>query len=352
MTIRQKTTAIRQDIINTVEVHPSDIAAVICQKWSVSRQAANKHLKELCDEGILEAAGRTTARTYTLNALFEFSQRIPVPGLSEEVPWREYIGSRLVGLPKNVSDICHYGFTEMLNNAIDHSGSGDVELRCIQTAASISITIQDFGIGIFKKIKDALHLSNERDAILELVKGKVTTDPEHHTGEGVFFTSRLVDLFSIRSGGLFFAHVRPNKDWLIEESPQVSAGTSVNFAISPTSKLSMRKVFDEYTDEDYTFSKTHVPVRLAQYGQENLISRSQAKRVLSRFGQFSEVLLDFNGVEFIGRAFADEIFRVFQTANPHVKFVVVNACPSVRALIDHSVNARGTKTKVEVQNID
>jgi len=64
-------------------------------------------------------------------------------------------------------------------------------------------------------------------------------------------------------------------------------------------------------DNDFGFSKTHIPVFLAAYGEDNLISRSQAKRLLVRFERFKEIILDFENVESIGQAFADEIFRVF-----------------------------------------
>ena len=62
------------------------------------------------------------------------------------------------------------------------------------------------------------------------------------------------------------------------------------------------------TQDEPVFNKTVVPVRLAQYGNDQLISRSQAKRVLARIDLFSTVLLDFEGVPAIGRAFADEVF--------------------------------------------
>jgi hypothetical protein len=51
-----------------------------------------------------------------------------------------------------------------------------------------------------------------------------------------------------------------------------------------------------------------------QYEGESLMSRSQARRLMNRFDRFSEVVLDFTGVNFIGQGFADEIFRVFANA--------------------------------------
>ena len=91
----------------------------------------------------------------------------------------------------------------MFNNAIDHSGGTEI-VFVTKTAAQTTITIKDNGIGIFKKIQAAMNLLDERHAILELAKGKLTTDPKRHTGEGIFFTSRLVDSFDIVSGGGVF----------------------------------------------------------------------------------------------------------------------------------------------------
>ena len=70
----------------------------------------------------------------------------------------------------------------MLNNAIDHSGSDEIFVEMTHTAAMTSFRISDRGIGIFRKIKEALNLPEERMSILELSKGKLTTSPELHTG--------------------------------------------------------------------------------------------------------------------------------------------------------------------------
>lgn len=72
---------------------------------------------------------------------------------------------------------------------------------------------------------------------------------------------------------------------------------------------------------------------LAKYGDENLISRSQAKRLLARLDRFKEVVLDFKGANIIGQAFADEIFRVFRAQNPNVNIRCVNENEDVRKMI-------------------
>jgi hypothetical protein len=96
----------------------------------------------------------------------------------------------------------------------------------------------------------------------------------------------------------------------------------------------LKDVFDQYSSGDnYDFSKTVVPVRLARFGEEKLISRSQAKRALARVERFKTVVFDFAGIEMIGQAFADEVFRVWAGAHEDVKCIVIDASPSVRKMI-------------------
>ncbi len=97
------------------------------------------------------------------------------------------------------------------------------------------------------------------------------------------------------------------------------------------SQRTTTEVFDAYTsgEGEYGFSRTLVPVKLAQYGNEQLVSRSQARRVLARFDKFKEIVLDFSGVPFIGRAFADEIFRIFCREHPDIHIYSISTSVAV-----------------------
>src|SRR5690606_33075114 len=91
---------------------------------------------------------------------------------------------------------------------------------------------------------------------------------------------------------------------------------------------------------DYRFDKTVVPVKLLQYGDDHLVSRSQAKRLLQRFDRFRTVVLNFEGVESIGQAFADEVFRVFPSQHPEVEIIPVQANEQVMRMINRAVSGR------------
>jgi len=98
----------------------------------------------------------------------------------------------------------------MLNNVIDHSRGEKVEIFLERTATSIEILIRDNSEGIFKKIQRELGLIDERQALLELVKGKLTTAPDNHSGEGIFFHHDYLIAFGLCLA-MFFLTINTNK---------------------------------------------------------------------------------------------------------------------------------------------
>ncbi|MBI3056341.1 MAG: STAS-like domain-containing protein, partial [Betaproteobacteria bacterium] len=110
----------------------------------------------------------------------------------------------------------------------------------------------------------------------------------------------------------------------------------------------VKKVFDQFsTGNDYGFNKTVVPVKLAKYGNDQLISRSQAKRLLARVELFKMVLFDFTGIKTIGQAFSDEIFRVFARQHPEIELIPVHANSQVKRMIER---AKGSSSSQEPEN--
>lgn len=329
---------VRKFIIENLAEHPRDIVRLTSAKFGCSRQAVHKHLQRLIADGSVTDGGQTRNKTYQLAPRVKWSKQYPLASdLAEDSVWRTDIAELLGKLPENVLSIWHYGFTEMFNNVIDHSGARFVSLSLIKTAASTTIEICDDGVGIFKKIQAALNLVDERHAVLELAKGKFTTDPRNHSGEGIFFTSRMFDEFMISSGEVFFSHEFDEiEDWILQSS-SASGGTLVKMVLHNHTARTTKKVFDKFTsDGDYGFTKTVVPVKLMRYGDDNLVSRSQAKRLLSRFDRFRTVVLDFAGIASVGQAFADEVFRVFRSKYPNVEVVPIHTSSEVKRMISRA----------------
>jgi anti-sigma regulatory factor (Ser/Thr protein kinase) len=330
--------AARDFILRNVRAHPANIAAVTAARYGLSRPAVAGYLKRLLDEGLIDATGITSDRRYKARDLIsvDFDVRLTI-GLSEDAVWRGKLLPQIRDhLPENVLNICEYGFTEMLNNAIDHSASFNAHITYRQSYGHIHIEVIDYGTGIFQNLLNRFNLTDARQALLELSKGRLTSDPQHHTGHGIFFTSRMFDEFNIYSGNLYYSRTKQvDDDWCVEarDLKDLVIGTWVNMIIATNASWTTREIFDKYQDDPVGFTRTHVPIALGKYPGEQLVSRSQAKRVLARVDRFSEVLLDFHGVQDIGPAFADEIFRVFKNAHPDISIVAARANEGVARMI-------------------
>lgn len=175
-------------------------------------------------------------------------------------------------------------------------------------------------------------LNNELESIQDLLKGKHTTAPSGHTGEGIFFTSKAADNLLIQSSGKKLIFNNIIDDIFIKNGKKIK-GTQVKFLLSENTEHDLVEIFKKYTDEEYDFSKTSVLVKLYIMGDE-YISRSQARRIVAGLNKFKTVTIDFRGIETIGQAFADEIFRVWQSNNPQIKIIAVNDNENVKFMIN------------------
>ena len=332
------TTTVSEDVSS----HPSDLTRFYAERFGISRVAAGKYIKQLEEQGWIARSGPATRPIYSPGFKRQVCKRHPIKNLEEHAVWEGEF-RRYFALTPNVVSIASHGFTEMLNNAIDHSGGSEVFIRAYQDQRVFTLIISDDGIGIFAKITNELGLPDLRQALFELSKGKLTTDPARHSGEGVFFTSRMFDQFEIRANELQFHHDDDlNVDFLEEEKGVYLNGTSVFMSIALDSARTTLDIYNQFTNapEDFDFSKTIIPMKLARFGDEQLISRSQAKRLIARLERFKTVVLDFSGVEEVGQAFADELFRVYARQFPSVEIVPKNMTLQVEKMWLRAVSPR------------
>lgn len=321
-------------VTRDVVEHPRDLTRHYAERLKISRVAANRYIQRLETGGWIARSGPSTHPVFSPGYKRRIARLYSLSGLEEHVIWERDF-KPYFNLTPNVQNIASHGFTEMVNNAIDHSAGASVFVWMTQDEDVLRIIISDDGVGIFAKITKALDLPDMRQALFELSKGKLTTDPQKHTGEGVFFTSRMFDSFQINANGLEFNHsdTSPN-DWLMEDKGVFDAGTAVFMRIALGSTRTSTDVYAQFTDapEDFGFSKTIVPMKLARYGDEQLVSRSQAKRLIARFDRFRIVILDFEGIQEIGQAFADELFRVYGSGHPEVELLPKNMTEQVERM--------------------
>lgn len=304
----------------------------------ITRQAVSLHLRQLLADGAIFKTGSTRAARYFPREAaapeLRLRRDLDLAGLDESTVYEDVaITLTLSRLADNVEAIVHYAFTEMLNNAIDHSMADQCTIEVRLDATRLFFTVRDRGIGVFHSIADKFELQDEHAAMIELVKGKTTTQPDAHSGEGIFFVSRAADRFVLRSHRLQLEWDRFRDDVFVSE-PRFLKGTQVQFEIGIDSRTRLENVFAEFAPEeyDYQFEKTRVLVKLLR---REYVSRSEAKRLLHNLDRFSEIELDMRDVTSMGQGFADEVFRVFASAHPEIIIRTVNTGKAIEAMIRH-----------------
>jgi hypothetical protein len=329
--IRKRGEEIRDFILDNITEN-KNIAVLTSQRFGITLPAVYKHIDRLVIENQLtKKTGRYVLRSTKHKYLYRNDGT-----LSEDAVWENDIKKHFSGIAQNVRKIWVYGFLEIFNNAIEHSNGKKIRVVIDENKKTTSISISDDGIGIFKNIKTKFNLVDEKDALLELAKGKRTTDKSRHSGQGIFFSSKAFDDFFIISDGITFNSNSGNNQLTTGKS---KFSTYVSMRLANNSGRELKAVFDEFSTEiPGDFDKTIVPVCLTN--SRDLVSRSQARRVLSGLELFREVILDFKNVEYIGQAFADEIFRVFPNMNPNTSITAQNTNADVQNMINRAINTR------------
>lgn len=333
-------------ILETLRKKGDIKASDIIKTTDFSRTYVNRFFQKLRDEGKIILIGKANRARYipaTEQAVATAKKRtlditkiLQNKDLSEDFVLADIKKKTgiFIGIPKNVSSILDYSFMEMFNNAIEHSKSKMIKTSMQRDKDRISFEVIDKGVGIFNNIMKKKNLHSEMEAIQDLLKGKQTTTPKKHSGEGIFFTSKVADMFVIQSSHKKLIFNNLLDDIFIKDIKSL-IGTKVIFSISLDSKKYLDKIFKQYTDSSFKFSKTQVIVRLYKMDSQ-YISRSQARRIVSGLDKFKIIILDFKNVDTIGQGFADEIFRVWQLQHPNTSIVIKNANENVKFMINRA----------------
>lgn len=330
---------IKDYLLQHLQQHPQDIVAVAAQHFNVSRTTVHRHLTALLEQNKIIKSGITRQVKYFLASTRAYEKIYKIsPSLSEFSVLEQDFSLITQMLPKNIQDIFFYGFTEIFNNAIDHSHGTCIQVETRWSKDDLILTIADNGIGLFQCVHDYFNLADIRESVLQLSKGKITTDPANHTGEGIFFTSRAVNIFEIYANNLYYMRNNTEQDWSFETLDHKTTGTMIKMAINKKSSLLLKDLFASYQDESsLSFNKTEIIVKLAQFEEEVLISRSQAKRITFNLEKFDRIILDFRGIRLVGQGFVDQLFRVYAVAHPKTTIEYINADADVEFMIRRGI---------------
>ena len=332
--VRKRGEEVRKFILENLTDN-KNIAAMTSEQFGISLTAVYKHFDRLVAENqITKVFGQFALQSHQYKYSYKMEKT-----LSEDAVWEKDIKKHFAAMPGNIRNIWIYGFLEIFNNALEHSKGRKISVEICENKLFSSMSISDDGIGIFNNIKTHFNLIDEKDALLELAKGKRTTDYSRHSGQGIFFTSKAFDLFCITSNGLLFGLPKETTKTGNSGTASRGASTRVFMRLANNSSKILKAIFDEYSTEvPGDFDKTIVPINMAN--STDLVSRSQARRILSGLELFKEVVLDFTDIAYIGQAFGDEIYRVFHNMNPGTKIITQNANEEVQYMINRAINTK------------
>ncbi len=323
--------ALTLHITATALQHPDDLASHLADRAGVSRSTARKALARLTELGWLRREGTPRKPRHRPGLLRQVVRRYALDGLQEDLPWsRDF--APCFDLPPEVRRITQHIFGELLNNAIDHSGGTTVAVSLRQTPSHVQLLVSDDGCGLFDRLAQSFSLDDPALAMLEVSKGKLTSQPDRHAGRGLYFSSRLADVFDLHANETAFQHRSWDGGWHPGRALQ-RRGTSAYAAIALDTPRTLEAVLQAASLDGigYAFERTTVPLRLLATPLAGLDSRAQARRVAARLQQFRRAEMDFGGVTNIGHSFADELFRVL--ALDGVEIVPTNMSPAVAALV-------------------
>src|SRR3989344_2924171 len=135
-------------------------ASDIVRATGFSRAYINRFFQELQNEGKIVLLGKANRSRYASTKtargakkeLLSVSRILKNKNLSEDLVLdgiKQDTGIFL-DLSKNIANIIDYSFTEMLNNAIEHSRSSEIAIQMKRDKSGISFEVVDSGIGIFR----------------------------------------------------------------------------------------------------------------------------------------------------------------------------------------------------------
>ena len=325
-----------QYMLKLIDEGDSQIAAKTTEYFGISKSSVYNYLRELSDGGIIEKNNGAYGISYKqYNFSYENDGK-----LGEDRIFTRDIEPLLSELPKNTVSVWRYSFTEMMNNAIEHSSAKEIIVSIRKSIFKTVLIIADNGIGIFKNIQNFLSAKGEELSLDEcaalLFAGKFTTAEILHSGEGIFFTSHMMDGFMIISDEIIFT--RDN----FADSNNITNhknGTIVYMELNNHTKKTTLEIFNRFSSIDEGFIKTSIPI--AHFFPSGYpVSRSEARRLGETILKFEEIDLDFSGVEEVGQAFVHELFVVWQTRNPEKKLNVLNASEGVTFMIRRVLNTK------------
>ena len=328
----EKKRSIQFYILEKIAQKTAGVSKFVADTFGISPNTVHSYLLELQERDVIRKTKRDQYELVTQEYHYHL-KRSEGQLNSDTYAYEHCLEEHVRALSAEIQQIWDYALSEMANNVMDHSAAENLYIRVQQNYLQTRVVLLDDGVGIFRKIMEYFSLPDLETAKCELFKGKLTTDSANHSGEGIFFTSKMMDTFLILSDGILFTVGKFDEEMTIHFKDAAAQGTCVQMQLSNFSNKTARGIFDRYSDVEGGFTTTRLPLK--HFFDSAPVSRSQAKRICNRLEQFQEVILDFEDLEWMGQGFAHQLFVVYQNQHPTVKLRPVHMNESVAKMYHH-----------------
>ncbi len=348
-------------ITPAAQQHGAALPDAVAARLGVGRRSALALLRRLEAAQWLRRSGPQRRPVWQPGAMRQVVHSYVLAGLQEDRVWAQDFAPGFV-LPAAVQRMARHALTELVNNAVEHSGGRRVTVSMRQTPQQLQLLVSDDGCGLFERIAQAHGIDDARLAMFELAKGGLTSRAAQHSGQGLFFSARVGDIFDIHANGAAFQYRAGEAGPMTagagaagltgtagagpdaaagrwhDTRPASAAGTSVYLAIALDTPRTLQQVLQQHALPTAPglprlgFDLTQVPLGLLGSGGA-LASRAEARRAAARLGAFRAAELDFRGIADIGHGFADELFRVFAQQHPQLQLRPQGMAPAVAAMV-------------------
>ena len=332
---------VKNYILRLIKNERKDYVKSTVEAFGISKSSVYNYVKKMETEGLIEKKDNT----YVIKTQ-EYRYHLKNDGTLVEDRVYDRFVAQYINFPKNVNSIWNYAFTEMMNNAIEHSEAENITVAIYQNFLETQILIIDDGIGIFKNIQRYMkenkgEIISLKECVSLLFAGRFTTAKQYHTGEGIFFTSHIMDEFVIYSDDNYFTRNNFSSSQIedsdLHKRMSMESGTIVKMTLDNNSKKVLSEVFNTFAPVEEGFVKTTIPIA-HMFSGGNPVSRSEARRLLECISLFKEIDLDFSGVEEIGQGFTHELFVIGKQKYPSINLKTVNTCRAVEDMIKRVIN--------------
>ncbi len=275
---RHDLSAVTQWITAAALEHGQGLPEHVMARLGISRRSALALLNKLVTAQWLAREGKSRHLSFVPGRLRQVVHRYALAGLQEDLPWQRDFAPHF-SLPPAVARMAQHAFSELLDNVIEHSGGTHVAVSMRTTALHLQLLVSDDGCGVFERIQQRFGIGDSTMAMLELSKGKLTSAPDRHGGHGLFFTSRLADVFDVHANHRAFQCRGWDRHSWHPTKAVAREGTSIYIAINLDTPRTLDQVLQAHSRsaEGHGAESTCVPLPLTTGPQTRLVSRTQAK---------------------------------------------------------------------------